>query len=411
MHYKRILNIVWIILWSCLITCSLNFPIGAQTKVDKKPELIDFGSSLKQKKENHKSEKKGQANKSANDEDVVKIDTNLVRTDVLVINDHGDSVSGLKKEDFIVSENDIPQQIAFFSLGDSVEVPRSIVLIIDYNGSQSPYIKNSIEAAKGLVDKLNPKDRMAIVTSDVKLLVNFTNDKFLLKNSLDILQKKAHTQKKFGLVYPNSALLATLNELFDEEDIRPMIILQDDFSSVAISPNDPQNDINSIDRFRPTIAFTLDDVLDRIEKSRVTIYSVIPGSSLLQLSPKERLKKTKQYLEEQVRSRKVSSEFLSLWSPAKTVEFIAEGMYDWQRGTTIIAQSSGGFASNLEKPEQADEVYSKILAGINLRYLIGYYPENFERDGKRRRIKIEVRGHPEYVVWGRKTYFAPETKK
>ncbi len=44
---------------------------------------------------------------------------------------------------------------------------------------------------------------------------------------------------------------------------------------------------------------------------------------------------------------------------------------------------------------------------MNNRYVIGYYPTNKTHDGKRRTIKIEVRGHPEFVVWGRKVYFAP----
>lgn len=53
-----------------------------------------------------------------------------------------------------------------------INVPRTIVLIIDYSGSQLPFIKNSVAAAKVLVDKLGPKDLMAIVTDDVELLLD-----------------------------------------------------------------------------------------------------------------------------------------------------------------------------------------------------------------------------------------------
>jgi hypothetical protein len=38
--------------------------------------------------------------------------------------------------------------------------------------------------------------------------------------------------------------------------------------------------------------------------------------------------------------------------------------------------------------------------------VIGYYPTNRARDGRRRKISIEVRDHPEYTVWGQKAYFA-----
>ena len=72
-----------------------------------------------------------------------------------------------------------------------------------------------------------------------------------------------------------------------------------------------------------------------------------------------------------------------------------------------LAKFTGGWADYLETPEQANDVYTRILSGINSRYIIGYYPTNEARDGKRRVVKIEVRDHPEYIIWGRKTYIAP----
>ena len=76
-----------------------------------------------------------------------------------------------------------------------------------------------------------------------------------------------------------------------------------------------------------------------------------------------------------------------------------EKLFRQQMAMMIVARASGGFTEGLETPEQADEIYARILNDINNRYLIGYYPKNEERDGKRRNVKIEVRGHPEYVVW------------
>jgi hypothetical protein len=84
----------------------------------------------------------------------------------------------------------------------------------------------------------------------------------------------------------------------------------------------------------------------------------------------------------------------------------------WQQtalgGVTAV---SGGWTDFLEEPGQAAGVYGRILSDINRRYVIGYQPTNKERDGKLRRVRIEVRGHPEYVVWGRKSYYAPERGK
>ena len=56
------------------------------------------------------------------------------------------------------------------------------------------------------------------------------------------------------------------------------------------------------------------------------------------------------------------------------------------------------FRQRPKQPEQASELYSRVLNDINRRYVIGYYPTNRTRDGKRRNVSIEVRGHPEYIV-------------
>jgi VWFA-related protein len=158
---------------------------------------------------------------------VVRVDTDLVVEPVLVIQPDGKIINGLTKDDFIVKENDQTQQLASLSLGDSKEVPRSIVLIIDYSASQLPFIRTSIESAKQLVDKLNPKDRMAIVTDDVRLLVDFTTDKQLLKSRLEGLKASA-LAGNVGASDQFDALMATLTEIFNNADIRPIVIFQTD---------------------------------------------------------------------------------------------------------------------------------------------------------------------------------------
>jgi hypothetical protein len=46
------------------------------------------------------------------------------------------------------------------------------------------------------------------------------------------------------------------------------------------------------------------------------------------------------------------------------------------------------------------------LADINHRYILSYYPTNKIRDGNLRKVRIEVRDHPDYVVQGRTSYYA-----
>ena len=159
------------------------------------PKREDFGASLKRLKWDEQKqtavEQKKAKDEAATSDDVLKVETMLAIFDVLILDPQGRSLTGFTQNDFVVREDGKPQEIAAFSLGDGSTVPRSIVLIIDYSGSQLPYLQNSIEAAKTLVDKLTPRDRMAIISDDVELLVDFTQDKGKLKKSLDSLKKKA----------------------------------------------------------------------------------------------------------------------------------------------------------------------------------------------------------------------------
>ena len=201
------------------------------------PRARDFGSSLKRygKKEPKKTQTK---DNSDSDDDVVRVSTDLVVNDVLVTNQKGNVILGLQKDDFTVMEDGAPQTIQMFASGESATVPRSLVLIIQCGGLQGPYMKTSVEAAKVLIDKLAPQDRMAIVTSDLKLRLDFTQDKTLLKKTLDSLvpsdgRKIAFTTCGDPLQTPDArrldtsysvrsdefdTLVAVLNEMFDEQN-------------------------------------------------------------------------------------------------------------------------------------------------------------------------------------------------
>src|SRR6185369_1903866 len=163
-----------------------------------KPTLKDFGSSLKKLKwdpEKKQAVLNEQGSHVGTDDDVIRIETSLVTSDVLVTDRQGRPIRNLAATDFEVSEDNVPQQVGHFVLGNNTSLPRSIVLIIDYSRSQFPYIADSIEAAKIFVDKLGPYDRMAIVTDDIELLVGFTNDKRELKKGLDSLIEKNRGSK------------------------------------------------------------------------------------------------------------------------------------------------------------------------------------------------------------------------
>lgn len=423
--------------------------LGTTAPAQQKPKLKDFGSSLKKLKwdpdRNQTVENNTNDRNNDGDDDVVRIDTSLVATDLLVLDRQGRPVKGLAATDFIISEDNQPQQVGHFLLGSNTSVSRSIALIIDYSGSQFPYIQNSVEAARILIDKLGPRDRLAIITDDIEMLSDFTTNKAELKKKLDVLLERSKGKKAFlglgdkrrrlGLSAQYSALLATLKEAFDEEDQRPIIVFQTDgdeakyLRNSIIVPHVPadlppewlpaaQLDVEAqlkLQRDGMT-EFSLEDVYRAVEKSRATIYTVVPGSKFVGLTPEQQVALLKADDERAMRewlptlskgareAFKARDEARKRLTPIEALRYRAEEYAKLQTALLEVSNLSGGWSEFLETPTQAQAIYSRIFSDINERYIVGYYPTNKVRDGKRRKIDIEVKGHPDYTIIGRKSY-------
>lgn len=424
----------------------------AQSRQKKRPKLKDFGSSLKRLKWDPitktavQSKQPNQSSTNGDEDDVIRIETNLVTCDILVVDRQGKLVSNLTADDFSVTEDGEAQQVGHFRRGDSASISRTIVLIIDYSGSQFPFIRRSVDAAKLMVDKLAALDVMAIVTDDVELLIDFTNDKDKLKKKLESLVERTKQGKsvfgfganpRFGRSAQYSALMATLSEAFIEEDLRPIIVFQTDGDEIynlkdaVLTPGPPPDlpedlKAEAIESARKrmqlqlehALEFSLSDIYRTAEKSRATIYTVIPGTPLLKRTPEEQLELMKKQTEmnsaqmisllnEKYREKfKADQERWRALSPVNLMAR-AQHVHVMQMALAAVAPRTGGWTEFLESPEQAEGIYNRILADINHRYIVGYYPTNKTHDGARRRIKFEVKGHPEYSVLGRNSYYAP----
>ena len=381
-----------------ITTSQQRVPTSSLPALPAAPKLREFGSTLSR----NPAALIAHAGKTeTSDDDIVRVDTDLVTSAVLVVDHEGRIVTGLTKEDFIVKEDDKLQEVQSFSLGDSKDVPRSIVLVIDYSGSQLPYIGTSIEAAKTLVDKLNPKDRMAIVTDDVELLVDFTADKQLLKDQLEGLKDRAISGKP-GASEQYDALMATFNELLSNEDIRPIIIFQTDGDQLEALKGQTYPT-----PYVPPRKYGLEDFFTAAEKTRATVYSIIPGVQFAGAPQEDMRRRAKLDWSNRLKANGQSvPSGTSTTPPEHFFDDYSDGWLHRQIALVAIAKHAGAWAEFLERPDQADEIYTRVLTDIDRRYVLGYYPSNRARDGKRRKVSVEVRGHPEYLVWGQKTYFA-----
>lgn len=395
-------------------------PAGQQEpdKASNKHKQEKFGSSLNRLRwdaAKGAAVDGGKDSRSSNPGDggAVKLTALLVAFDVVIVDPTtSDFVAGLGKDDFVISEDGVEQQISTFSLGDGTDLPRRILLIVDTSGSQRACLDSSIEAAKSLVNQLAPRDEMALATDDVVLAANFTTDKPSLLRALDRVKARKHESRSLQF----TTLFAALREVFQNQsgpagyEARQLIIFQTDGDEAPTFRDQPE--AGDFLWNMPRRQYGLGDIYRAAERSRTTIYTVIPGDRLIGIPPDELLDRGRAMLVDMERARFTSDSDYAAYarthplSDAK-VKLFTERFARGQLAAARVAELTGGWTAFLQSPDEAQAIYSRIQRDFNNRYVIGYYPKNSLHDGSLRHVLIQVRGRPNLIVQGRSSYYAP----
>lgn len=121
-----------------------------------------------------------------------RADTRLVVLHASVVDSKGNLITSLKKEDFKVFENSVPQQVKVFRRED---VPVSMGLIIDNSGSMRDKRKKVEAASLAMVKASNPQDEVLVVNFNDEAYedVPFTNDIKKMEEGLTKIDSRGGT--------------------------------------------------------------------------------------------------------------------------------------------------------------------------------------------------------------------------
>lgn len=131
---------------------------------------------------------------AAGDDSTLKVDVKLVSLFVSVTDPRGAPVGDLQKENFSITEDDVPQKIAVFSRESSV--PLSIVLAIDTSLSTKKDLPVELVSARKFAHAiLRPTDTLAVYkfSEIVTQVVPFTNDMQSIDRGIDNIRVGAAT--------------------------------------------------------------------------------------------------------------------------------------------------------------------------------------------------------------------------
>src|SRR5262249_9246243 len=123
----------------------------------------------------------------------IKIGTNLVTAAVIVTDRYGHFITGLNRGDFKVLEDGVPQKIEDFS---STEAPFNVALLIDTSRSTQNKLSAIRKAALTFIKGLQPNDRVMIVSFDEKInfVTDFTNNRAELEKAVRSLKSSYLTR-------------------------------------------------------------------------------------------------------------------------------------------------------------------------------------------------------------------------
>jgi len=140
-------------------------------------------------------------------ETTLRVDVKLVNVFVDVTDQNGATVGGLTRDDFAVTEDGQPQQIAVFERQS--ELPLSLTLAIDTSGSVHKDMAEEADAARRFAHAiLRPQDQMSLLqfATEVRELTPFTNKVSQIDRALAQLRGD-HATALYDAVYLGSERL------------------------------------------------------------------------------------------------------------------------------------------------------------------------------------------------------------
>lgn len=276
----------------------------------------------------------------------IVVESQLVLINVTVTDPMNRLVTGLQKEHFKLDEDKAAQEIVQFGSEDS---PLSLGLVFDASGSMGYKMSKAREAVAQFFKTANPEDEFFLVQFNDRpeLVTSFTPEIEEIQNRLTFTQSKGRTALLDGVYLALDHMKQAKNAK------KALLIISDGGDNSS--------------------RYTEREIKRLVREADVQIYAI--------------------GIFEPVAARGRTPE-----------EYGGPGLL------TEIAEQTGGRQFPVENINELPDVAAKIGIELRNQYVLGYVPQNQEKDGKWRRVKVElkkIRGMPPLRSHYRLGYYAP----
>jgi VWFA-related protein len=305
------------------------------------------------------------------DDEIIKVETNLVTLPVSVLDRDGRFISSLEQRDFQIFDNGVQQKVEYFQ---SVESPFTVILLIDVSPSTQYFIEEIQDAAISFVNQLRPEDKVMVVSFDenVHVLSPVTNDRKVLEDAI--------LQTEFG---GGTSLFEAVDFVINRElkqiKGRKAVVLFTDGVDTTSHKASYQTTIRDAEETDALIYPIRYDTYKPPQPQQTQSQQTQPQQQPQQQQPPQQ----QQGGGSNSRTSVIIGGRNVLLGPATREEYETGRRY-----LEELARNSGGRI--LEAFNNLSGAFSNISEELRRQYSIGYYPEKTGQKGERRQIRVRV---------------------
>lgn len=290
----------------------------------------------------------------------IKAEVTLVNLFATVRDKNKRVVTDLKQDDFKVFEDNHEESIAFFS--KDMNLPITLGLLLDTSGSEQYMLGSIQDAGAQFLHRVLKKGDEAMIMSfdtDVDLLADFTDDRAILDRAINKARINTPAggyiagnpgpvggQDMTGTALYDAIYLACGEKLNGEAGRKAIVIVTD------------AEDEGSKVR--------LEDAIEAAQRTDTVIHILL----------------------------------------------VADRRFGGGRPDIghKLADETGGRMIVVNSEKRLEEAFDQISEELRSQYTLGYYPSNTVKDGKFRKIRVDVDNH-DYKVLTRRGYYAPKPSR
>ncbi len=302
------------------------------------------------------------------------------------------SLIGLQKDDFLVYEDGVQQEVAQFVTTQS---PFNLLLLLDVSGSTKSYLKMMKQAAIEFTHRIDPNDNIAVATFNTKfkMVQKFTGDTQEAERAIQ------HIKSGGGTAFYD-ALMAAIKYLKGMQGRNAIVVFTDGVD----------NQLEGVLEYGSRMEFG--DLFRQVQETDALVYSIFLNTEETNVSdPGIGVGSPSWPGGVGIRGLPRSFPFPFPFppiapNPDRSLEK-EEAIYmkAWEQ-LKQIADQTGGRMYSPTKINELSGAYSEIADDLRIQYQIGYNSANHVHDGKWRRIRVELEGKPDAVIRTRRGYYA-----